>query len=98
MHGLSIPAKADPGVLFDMRYDDKGDLDRESFFVKAVSGRAGDRDARAGAMGYRFCQGLSDTCPQVDVHRRLVACSGRCPTTLGNLARSILANPMPRAS
>lgn len=37
MHGLSIPAKAYPGVLFDVRYDDKGDLDRESFFVKGVN-------------------------------------------------------------
>jgi branched-chain amino acid transport system substrate-binding protein len=27
-------------VLFDVRYDDKGDLDRESFLVKVVNGRA----------------------------------------------------------
>jgi branched-chain amino acid transport system substrate-binding protein len=40
MHGASISAKDYPGVLFDVRYDDKGDLDRESFFVKVVDGRA----------------------------------------------------------
>jgi branched-chain amino acid transport system substrate-binding protein len=40
LHGMSISAKAYPGVLFDVRYDDKGDLDRESFFVKVVNGRA----------------------------------------------------------
>src|SRR5437870_3229111 len=31
MHGASISAQQYPGVLFDVRYDDKGDLDRESF-------------------------------------------------------------------
>ncbi len=40
MHGMSISAKEYPGVLFDVRYDDKGDLDRESFIVKVVDGRA----------------------------------------------------------
>lgn len=40
MHGMSISAKVYPGVLFDVRYDEKGDLDRESFFVKVVNGRA----------------------------------------------------------
>jgi branched-chain amino acid transport system substrate-binding protein len=40
MHGATILAKDYPGVLFDVRYDDKGDLDRESFFVKVVDGRA----------------------------------------------------------
>ena len=40
MHGASISAKDYPGVLFDTQYDDKGDLDRESFFVKVVNGKA----------------------------------------------------------
>lgn len=40
MHGASISAKQYPGVLFDVKYDDKGDLDRESFMVKIVNGRA----------------------------------------------------------
>jgi branched-chain amino acid transport system substrate-binding protein len=39
MHGASISAKTYPGVLFDTRYDDKGDLDRESFFIKVVNGK-----------------------------------------------------------
>jgi branched-chain amino acid transport system substrate-binding protein len=39
MHGAVISAKQYPGVLFDVRYDDKGDLDRESFIVKVVNGR-----------------------------------------------------------
>ena len=40
MHGAAISAKDYPGVLFDVRYDDKGDLDRESFIVKVVNGRS----------------------------------------------------------
>ena len=40
MHGASINAAQYPGVLFDVRYDDKGDLDRESFIVKVVNGRS----------------------------------------------------------
>lgn len=39
MPGISIPASKYPGVLFDVTYDDKGDLDRESFFVKVVNGK-----------------------------------------------------------
>jgi len=39
MKGLSISASKYPGVLFDLTYDDKGDLDRESFFVKVVNGK-----------------------------------------------------------
>jgi len=39
-HGATILAKDYPGVLFDVRYDNKGDLDRESFFVKVDKGRA----------------------------------------------------------
>lgn len=40
MHGARISAKEYPGVLFDVVYDDKGDLDRESFIVKVVNGRS----------------------------------------------------------
>ena len=40
LHGAQFTAKAYPGLLFDVRYDDKGDLDRESFIVKVVNGRA----------------------------------------------------------
>jgi len=40
IHGATILAKDYPGVLMDVRYDGKGDLDRESFFVKIANGRA----------------------------------------------------------
>ena len=40
MHGARISAKDYPGVLFDVKYDNNGDLDRESFIVKVVNGRA----------------------------------------------------------
>jgi len=40
MKGARIAVKDYPGVLFDVRYDDKGDLDRESFFVKVSGGKA----------------------------------------------------------
>jgi branched-chain amino acid transport system substrate-binding protein len=40
MHGAVISAQQYPGVLFDVKYDDKGDLDRESFIVKVVNGRS----------------------------------------------------------
>lgn len=39
LHGLSISADKYPGVLFDVTYDDKGDLDRESFFVRVAGGK-----------------------------------------------------------
>ena len=39
MHGASISVKDYPGVLFDVKYDEKGDLDRESFIVKVVNGK-----------------------------------------------------------
>ncbi len=40
LHGAQFAVKDYPGLLFDVRYDDKGDLDRESFIVKIVNGRA----------------------------------------------------------
>ena len=38
--GASISAKDYPGVLMDTKYDQKGDLDRESFFVKVEKGKS----------------------------------------------------------
>ena len=38
MKGLSLTAAEHPGVLLDVKYDDKGDLDRVSFIVR-VNGR-----------------------------------------------------------
>ena len=40
IHGATILTKDYPGVLMDVRYDAKGDLDRESFFVKIANGKA----------------------------------------------------------
>ena len=40
IHGATISAKDYPGVLMDVRYDAKGDIDRESFFVKIEKGHA----------------------------------------------------------
>ncbi len=39
MQGVSISVKEHPGVLMDVTFDNKGDLDRESFMVKVVNGR-----------------------------------------------------------
>ncbi len=39
LHGATILAKDTPGVLLDVRFDDAGDLDRESFLVKVVNGK-----------------------------------------------------------
>jgi len=39
LHGAKIPAKEYPGVLMDVSFDDKGDLDRESFLVTVVNGK-----------------------------------------------------------
>jgi branched-chain amino acid transport system substrate-binding protein len=38
--GAQISAKQYPGIMMDVRYDDKGDIDRESFFVKIVNGKS----------------------------------------------------------
>lgn len=39
LHGLCISAAKNPGVLTDVCIDDKGDLDRESYFVEVKEGR-----------------------------------------------------------
>jgi branched-chain amino acid transport system substrate-binding protein len=39
MHGASFKVKDTPGVLMDVTYDDKGDLDRESFMVKVENNK-----------------------------------------------------------
>jgi branched-chain amino acid transport system substrate-binding protein len=39
MHGVSLAVKDNPGILMDVAYDDKGDLDRESFMVKVAGGK-----------------------------------------------------------
>ncbi len=39
MKGLTISAAKHPGVIFDVAFDDKGDLDRESFIVEVKGGK-----------------------------------------------------------
>lgn len=39
LHGISISAKKNPGVIMDVTFDDKGDLDRDSFMVEVKNGR-----------------------------------------------------------
>jgi branched-chain amino acid transport system substrate-binding protein len=39
LHGLSISAAKEPGVLMDVSIDEKGDLDRESFIVEVKNGK-----------------------------------------------------------
>lgn len=39
MKGLEIKASRYPGILMDVKFDDKGDLDRESYMVQVKDGR-----------------------------------------------------------
>jgi branched-chain amino acid transport system substrate-binding protein len=39
LHGLKLKAADHPGILMDMAFDDKGDIDRESFIVEAKNGK-----------------------------------------------------------
>ncbi len=39
LHGIKIDASKNPGVLMNVGFDDKGDLDRESFLVEVKNGK-----------------------------------------------------------
>ena len=39
LHGINLSAKKHPGVIMDVSFDDKGDLDRESFLIEVKNGR-----------------------------------------------------------
>jgi branched-chain amino acid transport system substrate-binding protein len=39
MKGLEISAKKYPGIIMDVKFDDKGDLDRSSYLVEVKNGR-----------------------------------------------------------
>ncbi len=39
MKNVSLSAKDNPGLLLDIRYDDKGDLDRDGFLVEVKNGK-----------------------------------------------------------
>jgi branched-chain amino acid transport system substrate-binding protein len=40
LHGMTITAKQEPGVLLDVTFDQNGDIDRESFLVEVQGGKA----------------------------------------------------------
>jgi branched-chain amino acid transport system substrate-binding protein len=39
LKNASFSAKQHPGILLDVSFDDKGDMDRESFLVEVKAGR-----------------------------------------------------------
>jgi len=39
LHGLTIKAADDPGILMDVTFDENGDIDREGFLVEVVGGK-----------------------------------------------------------
>jgi branched-chain amino acid transport system substrate-binding protein len=39
LHGLQVKAAKEPGVIMDVKMDDQGDLDRESFLVEVQGGK-----------------------------------------------------------
>ena len=39
LHGLTISAAKEPGVIMDVSVDANGDLDRESFIVEVKNGK-----------------------------------------------------------
>ena len=39
LHGMTITPEQEPGILMEVTYDDKGDIDRQSFIVEVVNGK-----------------------------------------------------------
>jgi branched-chain amino acid transport system substrate-binding protein len=39
LHGLTIKASEEPGILMDVTFDQNGDIDRQSFLVEVVEGK-----------------------------------------------------------
>lgn len=39
LHGMTIAVADEPGILMDVTYDDKGDIDRQGFLVEVVDGK-----------------------------------------------------------
>jgi len=39
LHGATITPKDEPGILMEVTWDDKGDIDRQSFLVEVVDGK-----------------------------------------------------------
>src|SRR3954447_3657947 len=41
LHGLTIKAADEPGILMDVTFSETGDIDRQSFLVEGVEGKQG---------------------------------------------------------
>jgi branched-chain amino acid transport system substrate-binding protein len=39
LHGLTVKAASEPGILMDVTFDEKGDIDRQGFLVEIVDGK-----------------------------------------------------------
>jgi branched-chain amino acid transport system substrate-binding protein len=39
LHGLTIKAADEPGILMDVTFDQNGDIDRQGFLVEIVEGK-----------------------------------------------------------
>jgi branched-chain amino acid transport system substrate-binding protein len=39
LHGMTIKASEQPGILMDVTFDDKGDIDRDSFLIEIQGGK-----------------------------------------------------------
>jgi branched-chain amino acid transport system substrate-binding protein len=39
LHGLTIKAANEPGILMDVTFDHNGDIDRQGFLVEIVEGK-----------------------------------------------------------
>jgi branched-chain amino acid transport system substrate-binding protein len=39
LHGMTILAAKEPGILMDVTYDENGDIDRQGFLVEIVNGK-----------------------------------------------------------
>jgi branched-chain amino acid transport system substrate-binding protein len=39
LHGLTIKAASEPGILMDVTFDANGDIDRQGFLVEIVDGK-----------------------------------------------------------
>jgi branched-chain amino acid transport system substrate-binding protein len=39
LHGMTIKASEQPGILMDVTFDKNGDIDRQGFLVEVVDGK-----------------------------------------------------------
>jgi hypothetical protein len=78
LHGAKISTKDNPGVLLDVSFDQKGDLDRESFIVKVVGGK----------------QQVVATVPPIGASRRRLTKAMCVPSVRGRRSRRQVGSPV----